>query len=227
MELTNTFDVAAEPDVAWRTVGDMEQVALCLPGATIESRDGDTYRGRVAIKVGPISMGMGGVATVLSRDDAARTMEVRIEAEDLTGQGTVEATMAVRATPSPAGTAITITTTMQLGGKVAQFGTPLITQVSGRIVKQVAKRIGELVESRAGDGSGTHGSAAHAPGSAPQTPPSPPFTLAHGAHPTATLAIQLAAVVAAGVLLGWSLGRSLRLTTRGSATGRSRPTEEK
>ena len=42
--------------------------------------------------------------------------------------------------------AITIATTMQLGGKVAQFGSGLITQVSGRIVKQVAKRIGALVE---------------------------------------------------------------------------------
>lgn len=204
MELTNTFDVAAEPDVAWATVGDMEQVALCLPGASIESRDGDTYHGRVAIKVGPISMGMGGVATVVSRDDSARTMEVHIRAEDLTGQGTVEATMAVSAAPSPAGTAITIATTMQLGGKVAQFGAPLITQVSGRIVKQVARRMGDLVESR------TAGPA----GSGPQRPTSPGTRLAPRELLTSAVAIQLAAVAAAGVLLGWSLGRSLRALPR-------------
>lgn len=204
MELTNTFDVAAEPDVAWKTVGDMEQVALCLPGATIESRDGDTYHGRVAIKVGPISMGMGGVATVVSRDDAERTMEVRIRAEDLTGQGTVEATMAVSADPSPAGTAITIATTMQLGGKVAQFGAPLITQVSGRIVKQVARRMGDLVVSRTADPTG----------SIPQRPTSPSTGLAPRVRPTSAVIIQLAAVAAAGVLLGWSLGRSLRAQAR-------------
>lgn len=204
MELTNTFDVAAEPDIAWATVGDMEQVARCLPGASIESRDGDTYHGRVTIRVGPISMGMGGVATVVSRDDAARTMEVRIRAEDLTGQGTVEATMAVSAAPSPAGTAITIATSMQLGGKVAQFGAPLITQVSGRIVKQVARRMGELVES----------STAGPTGPVPHRPTPPSTGLPPRARFTSTVALELAAVAVAGVLLGWSLGRSLRAVTR-------------
>ncbi len=205
MELINSFEVAAAPDVAWSTVGDIEQVARCLPGAVIESRDGDTYRGRVAIKVGPISMGMGGTATVVRRDDAARTMEVHIRAEDSSGQGTVEATMAVSASPSATGTTVTIATTMQLGGKVAQFGSGLITQVSGRIVKQVARRMGELVESQSGDA----GTTSPSPTSRPPAP-----RAATAAVPAGRAAVPLAAVTLAGVLFGWSLGRSLRGTRR-------------
>lgn len=202
MELSNTFDVAAEPGVAWRTVGDLEQIALCLPGAVIESRDGDTYHGRVQIKVGPIAMGMSGVATVVERDDPGRRMTVQIRAEDAAGQGTVEATMAVSASPSPAGTTITIATTMQLGGKVAQFGSGLITQVSGRIVKQVAKRIGALVEA------GPDGPADTPAAGRPAPSPADPLRL-----PLAS-ALPLAAATLAGALFGWSLGRSLRRSSR-------------
>jgi len=197
VELINTFDVAAAPDIAWQTVGDLEQVAMCLPGATIESRDGDAYHGRVAIKVGPISMGLGGVATVVGRDDTDRTMTVRIQAEDTSGQGTVEATMVVSASPSPAGTSITIATTMHLGGKVAQFSSGLITQVSGRIVKQVAKRIGALVDESS--------AASSVPHAAPTAPTARP-------RPAPSVITQLVAVAIAGLLLGWSLGRSLGST---------------
>lgn len=215
MELTNSFDVAAPPDAVWRTVGDMRQVAVCLPGAVIESQDGDTYHGRVSIKVGPISMGLGGTATVVRRDDDERLLEVCIRAEDVTGQGTVEATMLVTATPAQAGTRVSIGTTMQLGGKVAQFGSGLVTQVSGRIVKQVAKRMRALVES---GGTATDDQAvADLAGATPEK-----FGAALGAagaasrrgtrlrpriHPSAT--VQLAAVAVAGIVFGWSLGRSL------------------
>ncbi|WP_127126836.1 SRPBCC family protein [Georgenia sp. SYP-B2076] len=203
MELTNTFDVAATPDVVWQTVGDMRQVALCLPGAVIESQDGDTYRGRVQVKVGPISMGLGGTATVVSRDDAERRMEVRILAEDLHGQGTVEATMVVSAVPAGAATTVTIVTAMQLGGKVAQFGSGLVTQVSGRIVRQVAKRMGALVE--AAQTTAPMGDRAPAP-------PTPGRTSAGrtAARPRTAAAAHLAAVALAGAVFGWSLGRSLQ-----------------
>ena len=209
MELTNSFDVAAPPDVVWRTVGDMRQVALCLPGAVIESQEGDTYHGRVSIKVGPISMGMGGTATVVLRDDHERRLEVRIRAEDVTGQGTVEATMVVNALEAPAGTTVTIVTNMQLGGKVAQFGSGLITQVSGRIVKQVARRMSALVES----GGASTTSATSAAGTAAGL-----GTRATAAHRRSSLEpgvlAQVAVVALAGGIFGWSLGRSLDAAAR-------------
>lgn len=208
MELTNTFDVAAPPDVVWQTVGDMRQVALCLPGAVIESQDGDTYQGRVAIKVGPISMGLGGTATVVHRDDDGHRMDVHIAAEDVAGQGTVEATMVVSAVPAPSGTTVAIVTTMQLGGKVAQFGSGLVTQVSGRIVKQVAKKMSALVESGGAAGATTD-----------EIPPTAPGTVRPAAFPTTSgtwlaTAAPLAAVALAGAVFGWSLGRSLQAANR-------------
>ncbi|GAA4287257.1 SRPBCC family protein [Georgenia daeguensis] len=210
MELTNSFDVAAPPDVVWRTVGDMPQVALCLPGAVIVSQDGDTYHGRVTIKVGPISMGLGGTATVVARDDDERRLEVLISAEDVTGQGTVEATLVVTADPSPAGTTVSIATTMQLGGKVAQFGSGLLTQVSGRIVKQVAKRMGALVESGAASaGHGPTDAAGVAAGVGPAVPRTRRTVLVEPAR-----LAQLAAVAVAAAVFGWSLGRSLEPAAR-------------
>jgi uncharacterized protein len=209
MELTNSFDVAAAPEAVWRTVGDMRQVAACLPGAVIVSQDGDTYHGRVTIKVGPISMGLGGTATVLRRDDDERRLEVLISAEDLTGQGTVEATMVVTADPSPAGTTVSIATTMQLGGKVAQFGSGLLTQVSGRIVKQVAKRMGALVEA---GGAPAGLTPSGAPDAAAGTGPA--VSRSRTVHVEPAVVARLAAVAVAGAIFGWSLGRSLESAAR-------------
>lgn len=54
------FDYVIKLDLplnqAWETPMDIEHIAPCMPGATIESHDGDDYTGRLDVKLGPMDM---------------------------------------------------------------------------------------------------------------------------------------------------------------------------
>ena len=70
MELQNSFTVPADIDTAWKQLLDVESVAPCMPGATLESVDGDNMTGNVKVKLGPVSMTYGGTATFVTKDEA-------------------------------------------------------------------------------------------------------------------------------------------------------------
>ena len=71
MELTNDFEVKAPIDRTWAVLTDVERIAPCLPGAQLQEVEGDTYRGVVKVKLGPISSQFKGEAHFVERDDAA------------------------------------------------------------------------------------------------------------------------------------------------------------
>ncbi len=53
-------------------MGDLRAVAACLPGAAIDSQDGDRVKGSIAVKFGPMSAAFVGAAR-LHRDDASQS----------------------------------------------------------------------------------------------------------------------------------------------------------
>ena len=85
IELEHSFDVTRTPDQAWDVLLDVQRVAPCMPGATVESVDGDEVSGKIKVKVGPITMTYTGKATFTERDDAAHS--VKIEADGRGDQG--------------------------------------------------------------------------------------------------------------------------------------------
>jgi carbon monoxide dehydrogenase subunit G len=54
MELDNSFTVPVPPETAWDVLLDVERIAPCMPGATVDSFDGDVVTGGVKVKVGPV-----------------------------------------------------------------------------------------------------------------------------------------------------------------------------
>lgn len=199
VELVNEFSVDAPVSRVWETVGDLEQVARCLPGAGIDEVDGDEYRGRVLVKVGPISLGLAGTARIVERDDSAHRMVVQGEARDRNGQGSAAARIAVSATAAGDRTDVRVVTDVDLGGRIAQFGAGMISQVSDRIVKQFVRRLNALIEAPEGV--------------APQ-PSQPSATTPLGLRTAPGLLPAAALVALAGAVLGWALGRALRSATR-------------
>ena len=62
MELEHSFTVPVPVDQAWDVLLDVERVAPCMPGATLDSVDSDEIKGRIKVKVGPISITYAGTA---------------------------------------------------------------------------------------------------------------------------------------------------------------------
>ena len=202
MQLVNEFSVPATADDAWSVLSDIERIVSCIPGARLEGRDGDAYLGSVDVKVGPVALSFGGKATVLELDPDVRRMVVRGAAEAGRGQGAVGADIAMNVLEGAGESTVRVVTDLALSGKVAQFGSGMITQVNRRIIGEFTSRLDSLIRT----------------GVAPEPAPLAPAPLGVDADALVQLlrrASDYVAGVVGGALFGWALSRAIR-----SASGR-------
>ena len=73
MEFDNSFEVPLPPAEAWPVLIDIRRIAPCMPGATLESVDGDNMTGNVKVKLGPVTMNFAGDGKFVSKDEANHT----------------------------------------------------------------------------------------------------------------------------------------------------------
>jgi carbon monoxide dehydrogenase subunit G len=149
MELKNSFTVPADVDTAWKTLLDVEAIAPCMPGATLESVDGDDFSGNVKVKLGPVSMTYGGQAKFLSKDEATHTAVIEGTGKETRGSGTARANVTTQmVAEGPNLTRVDVTTDLTITGKAAQFGRGVMQDVAGRLVGQFAANLEGVIASR-------------------------------------------------------------------------------
>ena len=148
MDLNHEFIVNVPVNDAWVILTDLERIAPCLPGAQLTEVEGDTYRGQVKVKVGPIVAQFKGQASFVTRDDAAHTASLKAEGRDPTGKGTAAATITAQLTSvTPTSTKCTVVTELTISGKVAQFGRGALADVSDKLLAQFAENLNQLIAS--------------------------------------------------------------------------------
>jgi carbon monoxide dehydrogenase subunit G len=142
MRFTNEIEVAAPPDELFGFVSDVERVAPCLPGASIEGRDGEDYRGSMRVKVGPITGTYRGKLRFLERDERERRAVMRARAEEVDGQGSAEAKITTAIEEFGDGRSrIRLETDLQMRGRVAQFGRGAMEKISQRMFDEFARNL--------------------------------------------------------------------------------------
>lgn len=146
MDLNHQFTVNVPIDEAWVILTDLERIAPCLPGAQLTEIEGDTYRGQVKIKVGPILAQFKGQASFLSRDDVAHKASLKGEGRDTTGKGNASAVITAELTSVlPTSTTCTVHTDLTISGKVAQFGRGALADVSDKLLAQFSENLNQLI----------------------------------------------------------------------------------
>ena len=210
MKLENEFTVPAPVDRAWEVLLDLERVAPCLPGATIDGREGDAHTGTMTVKIGPITARYTGTVRIEESDEEARRAVMRAQARDARGQGTASATITSTMEPVDDGTRVRVETDMRITGPAAQFGRGVMQDVS-------AKMMGRFADCLAGLMGEVEAPAAEAPPAAaeepePVPPPPPPRPTAEvldlGEASRDAVLKRVAPIVIAG--LGLLLLRRLR-----------------
>lgn len=170
MNFQYRFKLPVPIEQAWPVLLDVRRVAPCMPGAAIESGEGDDYVGRMKVKVGPIEMTYGGDLHFVERDDAAHRMKVEGVGKEVRGGGGAKALVTMQASSVPGGCEIAINSDYELNGRAAQFGTGMIDEIGGKLMQEFARRLEKLIlHSNAQDGSPTP-----APAPAPASTPSAP-----------------------------------------------------
>lgn len=208
MQLDHSFTVAAAPDDAWKLFLDLGRVAPCMPGAVLDTLDGDAFTGRVKVKVGAVQMSYRGEGTV-TRDEAARSMHLGLSGSETRGSGTVSATVTATLATDPAGTRVRVRTDLDITGRPAQFGRGIMTEVGDRIVQQFATRLEELLRDTGRGAPSPAPTGAGTPGAFPAEPEA--VDLGAAALP---VLLRKAAAPAAAVLVAVVVIRALRRRSR-------------
>lgn len=146
MKLTNEFTVGADVEKVWRTLLDMEGVASCLPGATIEATDEENvYKGSMRMKIGPMTVSYSGTAKLAEIDESARCAVIALSAREAKGQGTAMATITNRVEPVNGGARVMAETDLHITGPQARFGRGVMDDVAGRMLEEFSSRLEQKI----------------------------------------------------------------------------------
>ena len=147
MLIKNDFEVAEPVEKVWQFFDNIPQVAACLPGAELtEDLGDDKYKGKVAIRMGPVRMQFAGTADITERDEAAKRIVVHAAGADEKGRG--QASMMVTATMVKAarGTKVAVAQDLQLSGAAAQYGRGMISDVTAVLMRDFSANMQDRIE---------------------------------------------------------------------------------
>jgi uncharacterized protein len=207
MELENDFTVPVPKAQAWAVLMDVERVAPCMPGATFDGYEGDGFKGRVKVKLGPITVTYNGTARFVERDEAAGVAVIEASGKEARGPGTAGATIRARMEDQGDTTRVSVVTDLNVTGKPAQFGRGVMAEVAAKLVGQFANCLASQLaagtpaepEAPAADEAAPAAADETAPAASSPTPAARPEPVTEQPRPTAD-AIDLIDTAGAPVL---------------------------
>ena len=151
MEFDNSFDVPLRPAEAWPLLMDIRRIAPCMPGAEVtEVIDDKTYKGRIAVRLGPVALAFAGVIRFEELDGVNYTARVKAQGSDAKGRGAANAAASFRLEPAGGGSKVLVHTDLALSGAVAQYGrgVGIIQATAAQIMNQFAANLKAQVAER-------------------------------------------------------------------------------
>jgi hypothetical protein len=149
MEFDNSFDVPLAPAEAWAVLLDVRRIAPCMPGAALtEVIDAQIFRGKIAVRLGPVALAFAGAVKLENIDEANRSARVKAQGTDDKGRGSANAMATFRIEPSGTGSRVLIHTDLMLSGAVAQYGrgVGMIQATASQIIGQFATNLRKQLE---------------------------------------------------------------------------------
>jgi uncharacterized protein len=144
VELDNSFEVPLRPAEAWPLLMDIRRIAPCMPGAEVtEVVDDQTYKGRIAVRLGPVALAFAGVVKFEELDSVNYEARVKAQGSDAKGRGAANATASFRLEPAGSGSKVLVHTDLVLSGAVAQYGrgVGIIQATAASIMTQFAANL--------------------------------------------------------------------------------------
>src|ERR1039457_4772741 len=145
MELEHSFTVPVPEERAWEVLLDVERVAPCMPGASLDSVDGDAIAGRIKVKVGPIPMTYAGTARFTERDPNAHVITLEASGKETRGAGTASATVRSMLEGQGDQTHVIVHTTLNVTGRPAQFGRGVMAEIGGKLIGIFAANLADML----------------------------------------------------------------------------------
>ena len=143
------FVIHAPARDVWAFLTDPAKVAGCLPGAAITGQvDERTHTGTIAVKVGPVSARYKGTVRFERLDREEGVAEIAAAGQDVRGKGGADMRMTSRVVArGPSETEVTVASTVNITGILAQFGRGIVQDVSDQMFRQFTDAMRAALES--------------------------------------------------------------------------------
>lgn len=141
MKIANEFTVNAPIEDAWNVLTDLEQVIPLMPGAQMTGREGDDVLGKVKVKVGPVTSEFSGKVHFVEQDATAHRAVIDGKGKEARGTGNAAATVTAQLHDAGDHTRVTVDTDLKIVGKLAQFGSSMLQQVSEKLLGQFVESL--------------------------------------------------------------------------------------
>ncbi|HUC51433.1 MAG TPA: SRPBCC family protein [Xanthobacteraceae bacterium] len=193
MEFDNSFEIPLPPDQAWPVLMDVARIAPCMPGAELtEMTDARNYKGKIAVRLGPVSLAFAGKVALEDVDDAKHTARVKAQGSDAKGRGAANASASFKVEPKGAGSIVLIHSDLMLSGAVAQYGrgVGMIQTTAAQIIGQFADNLRSQLARQPAASEATASAPASPAGALPKSPTMPP-----AAKPISGLSLMLRVIL--------------------------------
>lgn len=141
LQIRNSFLVPAPIEQAWAVLNDIKRVAACVPGAELTEVVGNNqYKGRIAVRLGPVALQFGGTVEFRERDASRHHAVISATGNELKGRGNAHARMVCDLRADGTNTRVEVETALNLAGQVAQYGrgAAMIESVAQQLVNDFA-----------------------------------------------------------------------------------------
>lgn len=148
--ITKDFEIAQPISVVWKSLANPEEIVGCVPGASItEKIDDKNYKGQVVTKFGPIKAAYAGDIEIIELDEANHKMVLKGRGLDSKGKGSADMIMNGVLKEEGGKTQVNFSMDITIIGKLAQFGSRLINDVSDQLLNQFVKNFSAQLEAAA------------------------------------------------------------------------------
>jgi uncharacterized protein len=141
MKIASQFTVSAPIEQAWDVLCDLEQVIPLMPGAQLTGHEGDDYLGKVKVKVGPVTSEFSGKVRFIEQDRGQHRAVIDAKGKESRGTGNAAATVTAELHEDGDRTSVTVDTDLKIVGKLAQFGSGMLQQVSEKLLGQFVESL--------------------------------------------------------------------------------------
>jgi uncharacterized protein len=161
MLITSDFEVPQPVERVWDYLLDVPRMAPNLPGTELtEVVDEDNYKGRVSVRMGPVSLRFAGTAQIVERDEANRRVVLNASGAEERGKGQASMMLTATLVKTRDGTRIAVEQDLTIAGAAAQYGRGMITDVTNVLLGRFAANVADDIPrwARCEERSGSAGS---------------------------------------------------------------------
>ena len=144
LNVTENLEIGAAPADVWILLNDTVRLAALVPGVEeairIEHTEQEAYRVRVTEKVGPFKVTMKLEVTVTGRVEPL-SISASVKGGDAMGMGRATGLIGVALAPAESGTALTLTVNVEVLGKLATLGAPVVRRRVTELFGEFGRRV--------------------------------------------------------------------------------------